>query len=111
MRRMWILAIAALGLTTAVEAATTRELVLFTVGVRGVPDEQFVVATDDEDLIERCRAELERPADIILGFSQGANLASCVCARAERSAAALCLPRAAAAHPTKQTNANIEYPK
>ena len=32
-------------------------------GIRGVPGEQLVVATDDAELIARCRAELERPAD------------------------------------------------
>ena len=60
----WFAAIA-IGLMTASmsSAASTRELVLFTVEIDGKEPERFVVATDDDDLVARCRAELARPAD------------------------------------------------
>jgi glucose/arabinose dehydrogenase len=64
MRRTALAALAVIASCVSLaDAATTRELVLFTVAVRGAPGEEFVVATDDPGLIERCRAELERPAD------------------------------------------------
>lgn len=44
-----------------VAAATGRDLVLFTVGVRSVSAEAFVVATDDPDLVARARSELALP--------------------------------------------------
>ena len=46
---------------TAVRAADTRQLTVFTVGIRDVSDEVFVVATDDPELIERCREQLGLP--------------------------------------------------
>lgn len=46
----------------AAHAATTRDLVRFTVGSRAAPDERFVIATDDPDLVAAARAELALPA-------------------------------------------------
>jgi len=63
MHRAAVVAAAVAFLAAAAEAAVTRELVLFTVGVRGAPGEEFVLATDDAGLITRCREELARPAD------------------------------------------------
>jgi glucose/arabinose dehydrogenase len=45
------------------DAAETRELTLFTVAMHGIEGEEFVVGTDDPDLIRLCREQLELPVD------------------------------------------------
>jgi len=54
------------------EAAETRELVLFTIGVRAAPEQLFVVGTDDPDVIDLARAQLELPVADRRLFPSGA---------------------------------------
>jgi glucose/arabinose dehydrogenase len=76
MHRAWLaFVVVAAGSVAPSQAASTRELVLFTVGIRGVPGEQFVVASDDAELVTRCREELARPVEDRDLFPVGAVVA------------------------------------
>ncbi len=48
---------------TVADAAESRGLTLFTVALHGIEDEEFVVGTDDPELIRVCREQLDLPVD------------------------------------------------
>lgn len=74
-RAMAGMMLALAGSAAVAEAASTRQLTLFTIGVRDVSDEAFVVGTDDPELIARARAELALPESERRLFPIGAVVA------------------------------------
>ncbi len=67
-----VLAVLVLAAAAPSGAAETRDLVLFTIGVRAAPEQRFVAGTDDPELIDLARAQLELPVAERRLFPSGA---------------------------------------